>query len=238
MLAASAATAQFTTTAHDARSGAMGGSLLFAPGTRSLDLGYRQGFLLPGMADKQVRLQMPVASRGSLTASYLHHGNADYLEQQLQACYAMRVAERLAVGVDARYLHLGTADAHYPSHRWLAAAAVAQAYLGRTTLTLLGGTRPWDTARPFRWHANVLYAAVPQVYTVVAEVESEDAVRLRMGMEYAYEHRLFVRAGLATRPMVLTFGLGARMNRYSIDLAAEVHSSLGITPHLTMTLWL
>ena len=82
------------------------------------------------------------------------------------------------------------------------------------------------------------YAALPEAYTVVAEAESEECTRLRLGMEYAYRRLLFVRAGMATRPTVLTFGFGVRADRYSVDLAADMHSTLGVTPHLTLTLWI
>ena len=50
LLMAYTAAAQFTTTAHDARSGAMGGSLLYSPETRSVSLGYRQGYMLNELA--------------------------------------------------------------------------------------------------------------------------------------------------------------------------------------------
>ena len=33
-------------------------------------------------------------------------------------------------------------------------------------------------------------------------------------------------------------GLGLRQQRYSIDLAVEVHNTLGITPQTTLVLWL
>ncbi|MBO7101553.1 MAG: hypothetical protein J6V98_05970 [Bacteroidales bacterium] len=229
--------AQFIYTTHDARSGAMGGSLIYDLGERCVGLDYRQGFLLAGMGDKSLRLVWPTGRTGAVVAHYQHHGNADYHEQQATAGYAIRAAEWLQVGVAARYLHLGTSDGHYPARQWLAASALLQAAIGdKTTLMLTAGSRPWDSVRPYRLHAQVQYRPLPQLLTVL-EAESEECARLRMGMEYCYREQFYLRSGLATRPLLLTFGLGFRQHHYAIDLAVEVHNTLGLTPHTSLTLW-
>lgn len=236
-VSAPSAAAQFTSTAYDARSGAMGGSLFLPADEGCATLGYRSGYRLQGLADKQLGLWLPLGRRGIVAAAYMHHGTVDYHEQQATAGYQLRVAEWLKVGVAARWLQVGTSDAHYPARQWLAAEAMLQALAGGTALTLLGGTRPWDDAHPWRWHLNMRYTPAGEGYGLVAELEQEELLRLRLGMEYAFRQRWFLRAGMATRPVVMTFGGGVRLKQYSIDLAAEVHSSLGITPHTTLTLW-
>ena len=215
----------------------MGGSLIYDLEERCVGVDYRQGFLMAGMADKSLRLVWPTGRTGAVVAHYQHHGNADYHEQQATAGYAIRAAQWLWVGVAARYLHLGTSDGHYPAQQWLAASALLQASLGsHTTLMLTAGSRPWDSVRPYRLHTQALYRPLPQLLTVV-EAESEEQTRLRLGMEYCYREQFFLRTGLATRPLLFTFGLGFRQPHYAIDLTVEVHNALGLTPHTSLTLW-
>ena len=215
----------------------MGGAVIYPLEERQVGLDYRQGFLLAGMADKSLRLVWPTAQRGAVVADYLHHGNPDYHEQQLLAGYALRATPWLQVGVAARYLHLGTSDGHYATRQWVAASAMLQASLGgSTTLMLSGGSRPWDMARPYRLHLQAQYRPLPQLLTVV-EGESEDCMRLRLGMEYCYRQQFYLRTGMATQPMLFTFGLGFRQPHYAIDLAVEVHNTLGLTPHTSLILW-
>ena len=228
--------AQFDAIAQDARSGALGGSFVFDPGGRCVSIGYRANYLLEGMADKSLRLQLPVAAMGTVVAGYRHHGDAVYHEQHLALGYAMHVSDWLTMGVAGRYLHVGTADPHYDPQQWLAASALLRASLGRTTLMLWGGTRPWDDRTPWCLHLQAAYRPVSSLLTII-EVEQEERWRLRMGMEYAYRNTVFLRAGAATHPTVLTFGIGLRMKQYAIDLSAEVHSNLGLTPHTSLTLW-
>lgn len=230
------AVAQFSATAPDARSGALGGSALFVPGVRQVDIGYRQQFLMPGMADKQLHLQLPTGSLGTAVARYAHNGNADYHEQQLMLGYALRVNEWLHVGVAGRWLHLGTSDPHYRPQQWLAASALLRASLGRSALTFVAGTRPWDEQQRWRLHLQASYRPASSLLTVF-ELEQEERLRLRMGMEYRLHEMFYFRVGMASHPTLLTFGFGARWQHYSVDLAAEVHSNLGLTPHTTLTLW-
>ena len=215
----------------------MGGALIYDLEERCVGLDYRQGFLMAGMADKSLRMVWPTGKTGAVLANYLHHGYSDYHEQQATAGYAIRATEWLHVGVAARYLHLGTSDGHYPAQQWLAASALLQASLGsHTVLMLTAGNRPWDSVRPYRLHVQAQYRPLPHLLTVV-EAESEEQERLRMGMEYGYREQFFLRTGLATRPLLLTFGLGFRQPHYTIDLAVEVHNALGLTPHTSLTLW-
>ncbi len=231
------ATAQFNTIAQSARSGALGGAFCFDASESSLSLVYRQDFLLASLAAKSIALQWNAGAAGTMVAMYEHNGNIDYHEQQAAAGYVLRVAPWLYVGVAGRYLHLGTSDAYYTPQQWLAASALVQAEVGKSTsLTLLAGTRPWDSDQPYRLHFQVGYRPLPILRTLV-ELEKEDCLRWRFGMEYCYNGQCFLRMGMATQPTVFTFGVGARLwQRYALDLAIEAHNALGITPHLTLML--
>ena len=215
----------------------MGGVLLYNFQNRSASLSYRQNYLTGGMAYKHLDLVWPTGATGAAVAGYRHYGNLDYHEQQVTGGYAVRAASWLHVGVAMRYLHLGTSDACYRPQQWLAGSVLLHAQAGgSTTLTVAAGSRPWDDSRPYLWHLTATYRPLPQLITVV-EAESEERLRFRLGMEYSYRERIFVRTGFATQPVVLGFGLGIRQPHYAIDLAVDVHNVLGITPHTTLTLW-
>lgn len=227
--------AQFVSTPLDARGSAMGGCILVDTDQRMVSIGYRQGFALAGMADKRLTLLYPTGKVGLASATYMHHGTLDYHEQQASAGYALRATEWLLVGVGGTWLNVGTSDPHYTPQHWLAATAYLQATIGHTCLSALGGTRPWDATHPFKLHLQAQYSVVSSLLTVV-EFEMEECARLRMGMEYNYENRVLLRAGMATAPLLATFGIGFRHNVFRVDLGAEVHQTLGITPHTTLTI--
>lgn len=231
------ATAQYTSPiARGARSGAMGGSLFYEAGKNGLAADYRSGYLLAAMGERGVRVQVVTGSIGTAMAAYSHCGNAVWHEQQVLLLYGMQASSWLHAAVAARWLHRGVDDAHYESHQWLAPSLLLQATLPGVTLTLVGGTRPWDAVRPWRWHMQAAYSPSRQ-WTAVAEWEGEERSRLRAGVEYVYADSWMLRAGVATHPVVMTFGLGFCHGALRIDLAAEVHSLLGITPQTSIALW-
>ncbi|MBR4739175.1 MAG: hypothetical protein IK058_04135 [Bacteroidales bacterium] len=231
------ATAQYVSpVAQGARSGALGGSVMSDDTSRGVALDWRQGFRLTALADKTIRLQLPTGTTGLVMAAYSHRGDVSYHEQQLALGYGIRVSPWLRAAVAARWLHRGTDDAHYIARQWLAPSALLQASLKNTSLTLLAGTRPWDDIRPWRLHLQTAYRPLPQLLTL-AELECEERTRLRLAMEYIYEDCWMLRAGMATQPVVLTFGLGVHQRHYSVDLAVEMHDALGITPQISLVLW-
>lgn len=224
-------------TTHGARSSAMGGCFMPDDTVRRLSVDYRCPWLLPDMADKSIEAVWPTGQLGILGASYSRTGGKDYREQRTTAGYAIDVAPWMKVGVAAHYMHIGTSDAYYEPRQWLAATAAVQAALSEhVCLTLLGGTRPWDGRRPWRAHAQMAYRPVTHMVTLI-EAESEERMRLRLGMEYQYQGMLFFRGGLATNPLTATFGVGLRYRWIGIDISAETHRSLGITPQTSLTIW-
>lgn len=216
----------------------MGGCFMTDDTVRRLTVGYRRPFMLAEMAEKGVSAVWPTGRVGILGAAYRRSGGSNYSEQRATAGYVLRAAPWLKVAVAAQYLHIGTSDAYYEPLQWIAATAAVQATVGRrVSFTLLGGTRPWDGSRPWRAHIQMAYSPLPQVFTVI-EAEAEERMRLRFGMEYHYSGVLFFRAGMATNPLTATFGVRVRYRMLGIDIGAETHRALGITPQTSLTLWL
>lgn len=238
LLSATSAVAQFVSSPLDARSCGMGGCLVAEENRRYISLSHRQGFSVSDMSTQRIGVGWTLGSRGWVSAGYTFFGDSDYAEQQVSALGGMRIDEWLDLGVEARYCRLGTGDGYYEPERWMAMAAVATVRMSpRLKLSALAGTRPWDSEHPWRMHLNAMFAPSRGLLAVV-ELESEERLRFRCGAEYCYREHFFFRAGMATGPVTLAFGLGIRYERYSVDLAVEAHNTLGVTPQLSMTLWL
>lgn len=229
---------QYSNTAHSARSGAMGGCFMADDTMRRVSVSYSQAYLLADMADKGVSVVWPAPRIGTFGAIYRHHGGAAYHEQSAAVGYGLKVASWLKAVVAACYMHVGTDDAYYEAQQWLGASAMLMAAVGsRVTVTVTAGSRPWAGVSLWRMHVQMAYRPLAKVLTIV-ELEKEERLRLRMGMEYDYHGTLFFRAGMATNPMTATFGIGVRMSRLTVDVGASVHRVLGVTPQTTLTLWL
>ncbi len=236
------AAAQFAPTARDARSGAMGGCLLMpvdtSVGWATVD--WRQGYLMQGMATRNMVAGTRLGNVGHLAAGYSNFGDADYHEQQAVFACGMKVVPWLTLGVYGIYSNIGTSDAHYRQQHWLDGGVVLQV-AGIKNIDwggyFVANSRRWDESRPYGLRAGITYRLVADLLTVV-ELSVDDCTRLRCGMEYAYRERYFARVGLSTNPLTMTFGLGCRFDRYHIDLGTEVHPVLGLSPQISLGLCL
>lgn len=235
------AAAQFGTTAHDARSGAMGGCLLLLPDSGTCaSVAWHQGYLMQGMATRHLTASTALGGVGRLGANYSHFGDADYHEQQATLATTMRVAQWLTVGVYGIYSNIGTADAHYRQQHWLDGGIIMQVAVNRIFKWgwyFVTNSRSWDEERPVGVRAGITYSPLAELFTAV-ELSSEERLHLRFGMEYVYSSRYYARAGLSTNPLVFTFGVGCRLSHYNIDLATEVHPVLGFSPQISLGLCL
>lgn len=232
------AVAQLNDDHCDARSAAMGGCFVPpADSTVTLDVGWRQTFMAKGMASRTIALGAPLGARGRAMALYNGFGDVDYNEQQLAAGYMLAAAPWISVMVYGLYSRVGTLDAHYETQHWLDAGGGVTLGGERVWGYLVAGSRRWSDRRPWQMNAGVAFRYTQQVLSVVGFSYNE-RLRLRCGMEYVHERHAFVRAGVCTNPLVLTFGVGYRQRHYHIDLATEVHSTLGLSPQITLGLCL
>ena len=233
-----AAQAQFDAASPDARAGALGGCYVRpADSTGYVDVGWRQAFGVKGMATRTLGLGTPLGAVGQAALRYCGFGDADYNVHRLTAGCSMTVASWLTIMVYGLYTHSGTLDAHYVSQEWLDAGGGVAAGGDRLWAYALAGSRSWSDTRPWRLRAGVNYCPMQQLTTAVA-VSYDERVRLRCGVEYAIERHAFLRAGLCSNPLALTFGIGYSQRHYHIDLATEVHSLLGLSPQISLGLCL
>jgi len=218
-----------------------------------LSVGYRQGFLVDGMSTRSIAAATPFGRRGRLAAFYTHFGDLDYHEQQASAAYSLALSDAISVGIYGLYSHIGTADPYYAPLHYLDAGASVVAGFKKYTAYLVAGSRRWDQHRPWMMRAGVAYKPLRPLLTLV-EIDVESRIRFRGGMEYAFRDGmgyasrggmgnasrsgLMLRGGIVTNPLALAFGAGYRGEHYHIDLSTEVHSTLGLSPQITLGLCL
>lgn len=239
LAAAMPVAAQFAPTAQNARQGALGGCFVpERPTATTVETGYRRGYMMHGMATRSLQASMPLGAHAMTAVRYTHFGDTDYHEQQLGIGAAIVATKWLTVAAGARYSHIGTTDGHYHAQQRLDAGAAMLAAIGTAAdIWIAAGSRRWSTTRPVEARIGLAYRP-SAAWTSVFELTSDDRTRLRYGMEYTHNSHIAVRTGMATNPLILTFGMGYADRHYGIDLATEVHPVLGVTPQLTLRLCL
>ncbi len=206
-----------------------------------LSLSGRQQFVSEGLGYARLAAALPVGF-GAWGASLLHYGNSDYNEQQVSLAYAAPAGRKVRVAAVLHYLHSATSDPYYdPVHLLTFSVAIQYAPSERLTVGFkaynpLATEMHTDvySRTPALLNLGVAYRLLDELLAVVeAEKNLYSEATLRMGLEYLFLENYAFRVGLNTHPTIYTFGLGIRQRHWGVDLSAQMHQVLGMTPQLS-----
>ena len=200
----------------------------------------RQDFMTEGMGYAAIAAALPTTA-GNWTAAFTHYGNNDYGEQRLSLLYALPAKGPLTAGVGLHYLHSATADLHYTANNLFTFSAAMCYSPSKEFVISLGTYNPIavklnnGVRTPALFSLGASYRLLNELLAA-AEVEYslKSYTSLRMGLQYSFLDNYSVRAGFNTQPVIYSFGFGIRWRHILIDVAAQFHNVLGLTPNLTL----
>ncbi|HNE81438.1 MAG TPA: hypothetical protein PKX39_12715 [Flavobacteriales bacterium] len=199
---------------------------------------YQQHWLSSDLAMQGLAFAMPLG-KGCIAVNGGSFGSTGlFAQQRYGLAYAMRLGQRLRVGVQLDYLNLrfgenygktGTVTAEVglqaklTDHLWIAA------HLYNPNRARLGG--PYNERVPTVFSAGLGYTFSERV-VLCAQVDKDIDLpeRYHVGIEYRPANVLYVRAGVSSGPVQGHGGVGVRIKGLEIDLAVAARSQLGITP--------
>lgn len=206
-------------------------------------LSYSQSYLMKGLAYSTLSAVVPVGGSGALVAGYSHYGSTVYNEQQAAMGYALRLTRTIAVGTTLNYLHSGTSDPYYTPQNLVTAAVAVEVRPSESVAFGLHLFNPLavkyatetEVRVPAIANVGVVYRPVPELTTALqVEKNLYSQPRFMAGLEYGFVEHLFIRTGVATAPIVYSFGFGLAWPHYKADFAVQVHQTLGVTPQLSV----
>lgn len=209
----------------------------------TLTLSVRQSLMAEGLGLAAAGAALPLGF-GGMALTAIHFGDADYNEQNLALAYAIPLGERLSLGAAFHYLHSATSDPYYtPLHRLTFSVAMRYKPTDRCSVA-------FKAYNPIAVLSdNVEGVHTPSVFTLglsygisdellaAAEVEKNlfyDAT-VRFGLQYCFMEQYYARIGLATKPILYTFGFGAHWKHLGVDFAFQCSTPLGLTPLLSLS---
>ncbi len=179
----------------------------------------------------------PIQKVGTVGLSLNYFGYGKYNEQKIGLAYARKLSKRFAIGAQFDYLatrigEYGTAHsftfelgilAKVNQHFHLAAHVFSPAQVELPngdvipSIFKLGGT--YIPSKKLRVSAQI-------------EKNLTSSFVGKFGVEYQPMHLLYLRMGVATSPLLASFGIGLNMQGLKIDMAVSYHTTLGLTPSL------
>jgi hypothetical protein len=93
-----------------------------------------------------------------------------------------------------------------------------------------------DLHIPSILRVGLAYRPIPEL-TLMTEVgkTSGSVVAVNFGMEYVFDDKIFVRAGMGSNTSKFSFGFGYVFSDFAVDVAASWHQILGFTPQASLS---
>ncbi|MDI6739054.1 MAG: helix-hairpin-helix domain-containing protein [Candidatus Edwardsbacteria bacterium] len=178
--------------------------------------------------------------RYGLAAGIAAVGNQLYREATVRMALGMRVFERAAIGAAVNGHHLGIARYGSATAVGFDAGLIGSPFENLTLAVAAGnlnhpaiGESDEEISQTLSCGAS--FRPVSQV-TLAVQLQAQEnwPVQLRVGQEYRYRDRLFLRAGFTDRPNQASLGFGAAHGKFRLDYAVRTHPVLNLSHCLSL----
>jgi hypothetical protein len=210
----------------------------------SVAIDYRQPFLIEGLSDKALAVVVPT-SLSNFALGLQQKGIQDYHESRFGFAMARKFGEKFSAGLQFDYFMID-----FPEQgRSRGTFFIEFGLLYQTKNNVIIGLHIFDPAGASIESLNNVFrlpvtaacgiALKPLenlLFTSALDYYSDSPLIIRMGIEYQFSDRFFLRFGLSGKPIQHSAGLGYKWNIFHIDFALMHHETLGYTPTFSLIL--
>jgi hypothetical protein len=198
-------------------------------------------FLVKELNVSAISATLP-AKPGTIALGFSRFGYSLYNESQVKLGIGKRLWPSFAIGVGLGAHFLQLADGYGHSSAYTVEAGILYTpwknlsvgtHLFNPTAQKIGTNPSKKLASGIS--AGLAYAAAPSATITIEVTEQENAVaQFHAGIQAEISDMFFLRAGYATNPDLLCFGLGYTYKPFTLDLALTTNNPLGISGFLTV----
>lgn len=202
---------------------------------------YSNEYLSNDLANKSVVGTYALKNSG-IGLSFSQFGYTQYQENKIGISYGLKLSDNFGVGAQLSYLNLRIGEG-YGSKNTLSAKIGLYALINEhfsLAATLNNPTRSSLTDEsedrlPTEIQLGLNYEFSKKLRTslqVNKDIDYDPSIHL--GLEYQAIEILYLRAGLANKPSLSTFGFGLFLSDFQLDFASSFDSNLGFSPIVSL----
>jgi hypothetical protein len=196
-------------------------------------------FMLADLSSYQLALALP-SSSGNFGLQANYFGSSSYNQSTLGLAYARNLA-KIDVGAQFNYQQIkvvgyGNASAiNFEAGAILHVSDQFQTGVHVYNPTRVSIGKNSEEKLPFAYSFGLGYDASDKFF-IGTEIEKmeDQPVNVNAGLQYSFDEKLFARIGVSCSTSSFYLGVGFLWNGVRIDVAASLHSSLGITPGMLL----
>lgn len=202
---------------------------------------FENRFMLKETSYKAGAFVLPLKA-GTFGFSITSFGYSAYSENKAGLSYGIKLAEKIAVGVQLNYLNNRLTGDYGQSNTFTAAIGV----ISPLTKELTVGVHVYNPNRtkladynnervPTIMKLGLDYKFSEKVFLAVeAEKDINFSPVVKVGVEYHAIEMLYLRGGISTNPTLSSFGFGLKFPQFKLDFSTSFHQTLGLTPSVSL----
>lgn len=207
----------------------------------SAGVSYENRFLLKELQSQAIAVAIPLKV-GVLSVGGNLYGYTQYRSYKAGVGYSMKLSEMLYAGVQLNYQGMRLAD-YYGSKNTLTAEAgiyakftdkwklgVSVFNLGRARLSDFEDDR-FSTI--MRLGSSYDFSE-KLMLSIEVEKDLDNPLRFKTGLEYQVINNFYLRGGIKSTPLELSFGLGYHLKQVHLNVGSAYHQVLGWAPHFSI----
>ena len=203
----------------------------------TLSAGFKNAYFIKELSTNAIAFALPTKS-GVFGVNYTYFGYSKFNQNKFGLAYAKKLGKRISAGIQINYLYTHIAGEYgsqgmasgeigirtEPIDDFFLAAHVSNFWRAEYS-------SPDDIYLPMHFKFGASYLLY-KTALLSAEVEKELdlPVIFKSGLEFNMKDKFYLRFGIATNPMLFSFGFGYRMKPFNVDIAFSKHPVLGYSP--------
>ncbi len=207
----------------------------------SIGAGFQNAYFIEELSTNALAFAIPTNS-GVFGVNYSYFGYPKFNQNKFGLAFGKKLGKRISAGIQINYLftHIegeygsqGMATGEIgiitePIDDFFLAAHVSNFWRSKYS-----GTDEIYLPMLFKLGASYLLYETA-LLSVEIEKDLEFPVIFKSGLEFNLSNTFFLRFGIASNPMVFSFGFGYKLKPFNVDLAFSKHPLLGYSPAITL----
>ncbi|MDR0365108.1 MAG: hypothetical protein LBH92_08870 [Bacteroidales bacterium] len=207
----------------------------------AIGLYFNNAYFIKELNMQSIAGMIPI-KKGAFGVSMTYFGYQYYHEINAGLSYAQRFGKYFSAAVQLDFLHLGQGN---PELGDRSSVTFEVSIMGKITKDLTIGAHVFnpvgvkynDYAKiPACYRIGMGWSPVKEVFaTFEAEMQSNEKVNLKCGIEYNPIPIISIRSGFASLTQLWDFGIGLNFGGFSLDLTPTWNNMLGWSTHVSLS---
>ena len=185
---------------------------------------------------------LPVKTSGTFGLTLNYKGDPTFNQSKIGIGYGRKLTDELAVGLQLDYVGTSTTEvgsgSAFTFDIGLLFKPMQDITIGAKVFNPIRAKTGLDYEQELPALINVGFNYHPSEkinLCAEAEHEIEEILRGKFGIEYHIIDELFLRGGYITNPSMFSCGVGVVVQQFKLDLSAQFHQQLGMSPGLGLS---